>query len=65
MSEGSVLLFGIQLRELTMSEKQKLLAEIFKLKMYLVKKLSSHTLRIETQEVLDKLNEIIENIEKM
>lgn len=48
-----------------MSEKQKLLAEIFKLKMYLVKKLSSHTLRIETQEVLDKLNEIIENIEKM
>ena len=38
-----------------MSEKQKLLAEILKLKMYLVKKVSSHTLRVETQEVLDKL----------
>jgi hypothetical protein len=48
-----------------MSEKQKLLAEILKLKMYLVRKVSSHTLRVETQEVLDRLNEIIENIEKM
>ena len=46
-----------------MSEKQKLLAEILKLKMYLVKKVSSHTLRVETQEVLDKLNEIIDTIE--
>ena len=48
-----------------MDDKQKLLAEILKLKMYLVKKLSSHTFKVETQEVLDKLNEAIENIEKM
>ena len=48
-----------------MDEKQKLLAEILKLKMYLVRKLSSHTFKVETQEVLDKLNEAIENIEKM
>ena len=48
-----------------MDDKQKLLAEILKLKMYLVRKLSSHTFKVETQEVLDKLNEAIENIEKM
>ena len=48
-----------------MDEKQKALAEILKLKMYLVRKLSSHTFKVETQEVLDKLNEAIENIEKM
>ena len=48
-----------------MDDKQKLLAEILKLKMYLVRKLSSHTFKVETQEVLDKLNEVIENIEKM
>ena len=48
-----------------MDEKQKLLAEILKLKMYLVRKLSSHTFKVETQDVLDKLNEAIENIEKM
>ena len=48
-----------------MDDKQKLLAEILKLKMYLVRKLSSHTFKVETQDVLDKLNEAIENIEKM
>lgn len=48
-----------------MTEKQKLLAEIFKLKMHLIKKLSSHTFRVETQEVLDKINGIIETIENM
>lgn len=48
-----------------MDEKQKLLVEIFKLKMYLVRKLSSHTFKVETQEVLDKVNEAIESIEKM
>ena len=48
-----------------MDEKQKALAEILKLKMYLVKKLSSHTFRVETQEVLDKINELIDNVNKM
>ena len=48
-----------------MDEKQKLLTEILKLKTYLVRKLSSHTFKIETQDVLDRLNEVIENIEKM
>lgn len=48
-----------------MDEKQKLLAEILKLKMYFVRKLSSHTFKVETQEVLDKLNEAIDKVEKM
>ena len=48
-----------------MDEKQKLLAEILKLKMYFVRKLSSHTFRVETEEVINKLNEAIENLEKM
>lgn len=48
-----------------MDEKQRLLTEILKLKTYLVKKLSSHTFRVETQEVLDKLNELVEEIEKL
>ena len=48
-----------------MDEKQEALTEILKLKMYLVRKLSSHTFKVETQEVLDKINEAIENIEKM
>lgn len=48
-----------------MTEKQKLLAEIFKLKMHLVKKLASHTFKVETQDVLDRLNEIIDTVEKM
>lgn len=49
----------------TMDEKQKLLAEILKLKMYFVRKLSSHTFKVETQDVLDKINEAIDKIEKM
>ena len=48
-----------------MDEKQKLLAEILKLKMYFVKKISSHTFKVETQEVLDKINETIDKVEKM
>ena len=48
-----------------MDEKQKLLAEILKLKMYFVRKLSSHTFKVETQEVLDKINETIDKVEKM
>lgn len=48
-----------------MDEKQRLLTEILKLKTYLVKKLSSHTFRVETQEVLDKLNDLVEEIEKL
>ena len=60
-----MLLFGSKLRSLSMDEKQKLMAEILKLKMYFVRKLSSHTFRVETQEVLDKINEAIDAIEKM
>lgn len=48
-----------------MNEKQKLLAELLNLKTYLIKKLNMGTLRIETQDMLDKVNEIISNIEKM
>ena len=48
-----------------MDEKQKALTEILKLKTYLIRKLSSHTFKVETQEVLDQINELIENIEKM
>ena len=48
-----------------MDEKQKLMTEILNLKMYLVRKLSSHTFRVETQEVLDRLNELIEKVEDL
>lgn len=49
----------------TMDDKQKALIEILKMKTYLVKKLSSHTFRVETQEVLDKINELIDNVNKL
>lgn len=48
-----------------MDEKQKALTEIYKLKAYLIRKLSSHTFRVETEEVIDKLNTLIEDIEKL
>ena len=48
-----------------MDEKQKLLTEILNLKLLLMKKLNMGTFRVETQDLLDKVNEILENIEKM
>lgn len=39
-----------------------LVAELLKLKAYLIKKTNAHTLRIETQEVLDKVNAILEKV---
>jgi len=48
-----------------MDEKQKLLIEILKIKTHLVKKLNMGTLRVETQDVLDKVNDLINSIEKM
>lgn len=58
-------MFIKNLKDSTMNEKQKLLAELLNLKTYLIKKLNMGTLRIETQDMLDKVNEIISNIEKM
>lgn len=52
-------------KETTMDEKQKLLIEILKIKTHLVKKLNMGTLRVETQDVLDKVNDLINSIEKM
>ena len=51
--------------ETTMDEKQKLLTELLKIKTYLIQKLNKGTLRIETQDMLDKVNEVINSIEKM
>lgn len=48
-----------------MDEKQKLLTELLKLKLNLVNKLNMGTFRIETQDMLDKVNEVINSIEKM
>ena len=48
-----------------MDEKQKLLTELLKLKTYLIKKLNMGTLRIDTQDMLEKVNEAISTIEKM
>ena len=47
-----------------MDDKQKVLSELLKLKMYLVRKLNMGTFRIEVQDVLDKVNEAIDNVEK-
>lgn len=42
-----------------MSNEQILIAELLKLKAYLLKANNSHTLRVDTQEVLDKVNAIL------
>jgi len=47
-----------------MDKEQILLAEMLKLKMFLVNKLSSHTFAVQVQEVLDKVNQAIEAIDK-
>jgi len=47
-----------------MDDKQKVLAELLKLKAYLIRKLNAGTFRIEVQDILDKVNEAIDNVEK-
>lgn len=47
-----------------MDDKQKILTELLKLKEYLIRKLNGGTFRIEVQNVLDKVNESIDNVEK-
>ena len=47
-----------------MDDKQKVLTELLKLKAYLVKKLNMGTFRVEVQDILDRVNEAIDNVEK-
>ena len=47
-----------------MTSDQKLLAEVLKLKMYLVKMANQHQLTVYTEDVLDKVNDIIKVIEQ-
>ena len=47
-----------------MDDKQKVLTELLKLKEYLIRKLNGGTFRIEVQNILDKVNESIDNVEK-
>lgn len=42
-----------------MNNEQILVAELLKLKAYLLKAANSHTLRVETQEVLNQVNAIL------
>lgn len=46
-----------------MNNEQVLVAELLKLKAYLLKATNAHTLRVETQEVLDKVNAILEKVD--
>lgn len=48
-----------------MDDKQKLLTELLNLKTLLVRKLNAGTFRVETEDLLDKVNEILDNVEKM
>ena len=45
-----------------MSNEQILIAELLKLKAYLLKANNAHTLRVDTQEILDKVNAILEKV---
>ena len=47
-----------------MDKDQEVLAEILKLKLYLVKKLSSHVFAVQVQEVLDEVNKSLDNLKK-
>ena len=47
-----------------MTDNQKLLAEVLKLKMYLVKLNTQHQLTVYTEDVLAKVNDIIKAIEE-
>jgi len=46
-----------------MNKEQILVAELLKLKAYLLKAANAHTLRVETQEVLAKVNAILEKVD--
>ena len=47
-----------------MTNDQKLLAELLKLKMYLVKMNSQHQLTVYTEDMLDVVNDIIKAVEQ-
>ena len=47
-----------------MTDDQKLLAEVLKLKMYLVKLTNQHQLTVYTEDVLERVNDIINVIEE-
>ena len=47
-----------------MTNDQKLLAEVIKLKMYLVKLTNQHQLTVYTEDVLERVNDIIRVIEE-
>ena len=47
-----------------MTNDQKLLAELLKLKMYLVKMTDQHQLTVYTEDMLDKVNDIIKAVEQ-
>ena len=47
-----------------MTSDQKLLAEVLKLKLYLVKMANQHQLTVYTEDILDKVNEIIKAVEQ-
>lgn len=47
-----------------MTDDQKLLAEVLKLKMYLVKLNNQHQLTVYTEDVLERVNDIIKTIEQ-
>lgn len=48
-----------------MDDKQLLLTELLNLKLILVKKLNAGTFRVETQDLLDKVDEILSSVEKL
>lgn len=45
-----------------MNNEQVLVAELLKLKAYLLKANNAHTLRVETQDILNKVNAILEKV---
>ena len=48
-----------------MTDKQKLLAEVLKLKMYLVNVSNKHQLTVYTEEMLERINDIIKAAEQL
>lgn len=47
-----------------MDDRQLLITELMKLKLHLVKELSSHTFRVSAEDMLFRVNEIIKLVEK-
>lgn len=47
-----------------MDDHQLLLTELMKLKLHLMRELNAHTFRVETEDMLIRVNEIIKLVEK-